>query len=288
MTIPDQDWLHDWKTISGLHIDSIELIQGGDTHQAFRLWCGDDTYFLKISRHHDGEAMLAAEEQGLSYLGDRGLTVPLVHKRGRTTGISWLLTEWLPSTSASAVHEEDAARQLAAFHRLQEPASGDHADNYIGSLPQVNTPCDSWVEFFAERRIGDQVRMASHKGLLDTSMRRKFDRLIQRLDALLPARASSPLHGDLWNGNWLALADGSAAFIDPAVYAGDREIDLAMTRLFGGFGQVFYSTYETVYPMELGWEDRLLIYQSYYLLVHLNLFGPSWLPRLEPVIRRYG
>lgn len=231
---------------------------------------------------------MAAEEEGLTYLGDRGLSTPAVSQRGRTAGLSWLLMQWMDQVPVSPVHEVYAAEQLAAFHSRREPTPGHDADNYIGSLPQINTPCDSWVEFFAERRIAHQVRIASDGGRIDGAMRRKFDRLINRLDGILPARASSPLHGDLWGGNWLALADGTATFIDPAVYAGDRETDLAMTRLFGGFGPVFYETYERLLPPEPGWEDRLTIYQSYYLLVHVNLFGSSWLTRLEPVLRRYG
>jgi fructosamine-3-kinase len=178
---------------------------------------------------------------------------------------------------------------LADLHRHTSDKHGLDQDNFIGRLPQPNPPTPSWTAFYREHRIGFQMQMARQKGLLPPHRQHALARLMDRLPDLLDDQAIPPslLHGDLWGGNYLVDAQGQAVLIDPAVYYGHREMDLAMTELFGGFSSRFYDAYDEAYPL-YGYAERRALYQLYYILVHLNLFGEHYGGQVDSIAGRYA
>lgn len=205
---------------------------------------------------------------------------------GPTAGIgesSWILMEWLePGPSPPAMWKRLGTR-LAALHQARVEHYGWPTDNFIGSLPQPNDWLDDWTEFWRVRRLEPQLRLAYDAGWFEPSEREQFDTLLDRLDDhLAPAAGDGPslLHGDLWSGNVHAMADDEPALIDPASFFGHREVDLAMAELFGGFDTAFYHAYHEAWPLAPGCDEtRRTLYQLYYLLVHVNLFGGGYVAR---------
>jgi len=172
-------------------------------------------------------------------------------------------------------------------HRKTAAQFGWERENTIGSTPQHNEPCDDWPEFFRERRLACQLELARRNGLPD-EVQSALRNLLDQVPALLCDHSPEPslLHGDLWGGNRGTLRDGTPVVFDPAVYFGDRETDLAMTRLFGGFGHEFYAAYAAELPLAAGWERRADLYNLYHLLNHFNLFGRGYLDAVRSTTRR--
>ncbi len=235
------------------------------------------SFFLKWNDTAPLE-MFEAEADGLEALR-RSCTVrvPGPLDRGGGDGVSpWLLMEYVGSGAPAADYPERLGASLAELHHAElGPTFGWRRDNWIGSLPQANDARDDWGDFWRDLRIVPQLQLARSKGFLrgDT-----MDRLIEVIpDALADIERAGLLHGDLWGGNAFATADGSPVIIDPAVFRGDGEVDLAMTELFGGFGHRFYDAYNATQPISREYEAfRRDLYQLYYLLVHVNLFGASY------------
>jgi fructosamine-3-kinase len=177
---------------------------------------------------------------------------------------------------------------LAALHRHTAEQHGLDQDNFIGRLPQPNTPGDSWAAFYGQHRIGFQMELARQRGRLPKRREDLLTRLIARLPDLLDDTAIQPslLHGDLWGGTYLIDDRGQAVLIDPAVCYGHREMDLAMSELFGGFSGRFYDAYAAAYPPD-GYPERRALYQLYYILAHLNLFGESYGGRVDSLAAHY-
>jgi fructosamine-3-kinase len=224
---------------------------------------------------------LDAEVDGLAAVAATGtLRVPRLLARGEDEREAWLELEWIDASAPTASAEAALGRGLAALHRHTGPAFGWPCDNWIGGSPQRNAWDESWARFFATRRLGAQREFGERNGM----PRRWVDRLVRVIDAV-PALLGghdpprSLVHGDLWGGNWLATAAGEAVLIDPAAYYGDRETDLAMTRLFGGFGPAFYAAYESAWPRPSGAAGREALYHLYHLANHANLFGGDYVDR---------
>lgn len=179
--------------------------------------------------------------------------------------------------------------QLAALHRTTADAYGLDHNNYCGDTPQDNRWASSWIEFYGQRRLGFQMELAGRRGLLPRQRRQRLERLIGMLDHWIDENACRPalLHGDLWSGNWLVDAANQPVLIDPAVYYGDREAELAMCRLFGGFPPEFYRAYDEAWPPAPGRDERIPLYQLYHLLNHLNLFGEAYGGQVDSVLSRY-
>jgi fructosamine-3-kinase len=241
-----------------------------------------DLFFLKWGGPGLPDGLLAAEAAGLRALADAdAVRVPGVVAGGGEGQDAWLILEWLEPGRAGPSSWETLGRNLAALHQRRAHRFGAEDDNFIGALPQANAPADDWPEFWRTRRLEPQVRAASDRGLLGRADRARFDALYRLLDdALAPAADDGPslLHGDLWNGNVHVLRGGEPALIDPAIYHGHREVDLAMAELFGGFAPDFLPAYDEAWPLLPGRTPRRrAIYQLYYLLVHVNLFGASYL-----------
>jgi fructosamine-3-kinase len=222
--------------------------------------------------------MFEAEAEGLRELSRAGvIRIPEVHDCGIDDGTAFIAMERLRFRSASSADEQALGEQLAELHRVTHEQFGWHRDNTIGLTPQRNTPADDWCDFYATERLGFQLSIAANKGY-GGELQAMGEQLLERLPAMFAGHEpqASLLHGDLWGGNWAATDEGPAIF-DPAVYYGDRETDLAMSRLFGGFGRSFYQAYEAAWPLPRGHEQRNTLYQLYHVINHVNLFGGGYL-----------
>jgi fructosamine-3-kinase len=230
--------------------------------------------------------MFEAEADGLNELREAGeIRVPEVIDVGVMNGQAYIDIERLELQHPTRDIEQRFGEQLARLHRHTREQFGWFRDNTIGLTPQRNPLTADWVEFFANHRLGFQLELAAANGH-GADVADLGKRLRARLPDLFAgyAPAASLLHGDLWGGNW-GCVDGEPVIFDPAVYYGDRETDIAMTMVFGGFGRAFYEAYESVSPMAPGHEQRLKLYQLYHILNHLNLFGRSYLGRAIDLMR---
>ena len=264
-----------------------QAVGGGSINACYRWPSREGPLFVKVAPREQS-AMFEAEAAGLEELArSRALRVPRVLGRGEAEGRAFLALEWIEFGGTTAGSERRLGEQLAAQHRLSAESFGWHRDNTIGRTPQVNTPGRDWVRFYVERRLRFQLELASREGYAG--------RLTER-GALLCERAAqlfagyrpmpSLLHGDLWGGNWATDLHGQPVVFDPAVYYGDREADLAMTRLFGGFGAPFYEAYAAAWPLDPGEPERRTLYNLYHVLNHLNLFGGGYLGQAQSMIDR--
>ena len=250
-------------------------VGGGCINQAMRVQYGDTRYFVKLNS--SGQlAMFEAEARGLQELLDsRTLRVPQPVCWGENGESAWLVMEDLQLGGQG--RGADLGQGLAAMHRVTRPEFGWVQDNTIGSTPQPNTPADNWVDFWREQRLQFQLDLAArhgHGGRLQS----KGERLLDEFPALFSGYhpEAALLHGDLWSGNYSYTREGEPVIFDPAVYYGDREADLAMTELFGGFGSDFYAAYREAYPLDPGYPVRRTLYNLYHILNHLNLFGGGY------------
>ena len=260
-------------------------VGGGDISAAWQLDTGNDGVFLKTGPVAAID-MFAAEAEGLAEIAlANALRVPEVLAIGKTSDTAFLALEWLPFERPGKACEKRLGQRLADMHRTTSDRFGWHRDNTIGLTPQHNRWSTDWVAFFRERRLGYQLKLATTNGYTG-QLQEQGLRLLERLPSLFENYRPLPslLHGDLWGGNW-ASSGGEPVIFDPAVYYGDRETDLAMTRLFGGFGHAFYEAYEAAWPLEPGSARRQALYQLYHVLNHLNLFGGGYYSRALALIR---
>ncbi len=283
-----------WRTLfSALREQDIDVsdrdmprpVGGGDISAAWRVRANDHAVFLKTGST-DSYEMFLAEAEGLRELEKaNAVLVPKVLGCVRSSTESMLALEWIDFDLPGAAAEELLGHQLAKQHRCCNPRFGWHRDNTIGSTPQRNLWNDDWIEFLTEDRIGYQLRLAAENGFTG-ELQSEGNKLMSDLGRLFSGYwpEASLLHGDLWGGNW-ASSSGQPVIFDPAVYYGDRESDIAMTKLFGGFGAAFYRAYEASWPLATGSDQRILLYQLYHVLNHLNLFGRSYLDRALGIIR---
>jgi protein-ribulosamine 3-kinase len=273
----------------GAHCPEVpeRRVPGGSMSECYRWMSGADPLFVKVGAH-DAAAMYAAEAAGLQELaGARAVRVPRVLAHGQAGALAFLALEWIEPGAASAECEARLGAGLAALHAHTAARFGWLRDNTIGRTPQANAWSEDWTEFFRERRLRPQLELADARGhgqLLGDAGGRLLAALPRLLGAHRPA--ASLLHGDLWGGNWMATDGAEPVLIDPAVYYGDRETDLAMTRLFGGFGPAFYRAYEAAAPLPPGAPLRTELYNLYHLLNHANLFGGTYVRQARSRIDR--
>jgi fructosamine-3-kinase len=269
----------------GVHllVESARSVGGGSINSSFRV--SDTTgltYFLKLNTPAFLE-MFEAEREGLQALGSPDcLTIPQPLVCGVAGDAAFLMLEWLELSGHDRDALESLGHGLAQLHRVTQDRFGWHRHNTIGSTPQINKPDVDWVRFYRERRLKYQLERAAANGY-GGKLQEKGERLLERFPQLFATYSPRPslLHGDLWGGNWGVTADGQPAIFDPAVYYGDREADIAMTRLFGGFGPEFYRAYQAAWPLDDGFETRQYLYNLYHVLNHLNLFGGGYLAQAE-------
>lgn len=252
-------------------------LSGGCIHHAHAIETTAGPYFLKWNGRAEAPGFLA-ELKGLRLLAGHSHRFTAVPLTADITGDhSFLLLEFIEEGTVSGGFWKTFGQKMAELHQATAPSFGLDHDNYIGSLPQSNRQHPDFVSFFIAERLEPQLRRALDTGLADYSLYGKFRQLFHRLPGLLPTEKPALLHGDLWSGNFLCDSDGQPRIIDPAVHYGHREAELAFTTLFGGFDPVFYEAYHEAFPLQKGWQERAPLFNLYPLLVHLNLFGRSYL-----------
>jgi fructosamine-3-kinase len=267
-------------------IQRTDAAGGGCIHQALVLQGDGERYFAKLNDPGLADAF-AAEADGLAALARAGVRTPHVVAQGEAAGAAFLVLEHLLLGRGNEAAHRALAGKLAEMHRHTGPRFGWLRDNYIGATPQRNRESESWVEFWARERLAPQLALAAERGF-GSSLQRSGARIIAALPALLAGHAPAPalLHGDLWSGNAAFLADGTPVLFDPAVYYGDREADLAMTELFGGFPAVFHSAYREAAPLDSGYRVRRTLYNLYHVLNHANLFGGGYATQAQGMMER--
>jgi fructosamine-3-kinase len=267
-------------------ITSWDEVAGGDINAAAEVHLDDGGVVFVKSNADAPAGMFAAEAAGLAWLDEaRALRVPAVLAHGD----DFLVLEHIAAGPRRADYDETLGRGLAALHRAGAPSFGLDHDNFIGRLPQANRPLPTWADFYRERRLVPQLRLATDGRRASPAMRRGFDRLLPRLEEIMgPPEPPARLHGDLWGGNAMADEQGRPCLIDPAVAGGHRELDLGMMRLFGGFSARVFAAYEEAFPLPPGSEARVPLYQLYFLMVHVNLFGGSYVASVEHALARLG
>lgn len=271
----------------GFRLASCEPVMGGCIHEAWQVTGGGRRYFVKTA-----EAarlpMFAAEAEGLRALAETEVVrVPAVLDWGCQEGKAFLILEWLPLTGRDGDADARLGECLARLHRVPQPRFGWPCDNFIGATPQHNGFVDDWIAFWRRHRLGYQLALAARRGY-GGKIQELGERLLVNLDALFSGHRVVPslLHGDLWSGNAAALPQGDPVVYDPACYWGDREADVAMTELFGGFDARFHAAYQAVWPLDPGYPVRRDLYNLYHVLNHLNLFGDSYRCQAEALLMR--
>jgi protein-ribulosamine 3-kinase len=258
-----------------LGISSAEPVSGGCIHRCYRAERDGRAVFLKVNEPRFADAF-AAEADGLRALRAAGCRAPEPLAHGSMSAGAYLLLEFVELRARGDFAA--LGTMLAAMHRSQSERFGWPRDNYIGSTPQPNGWCESWIQFWRERRLEPQLALAASNGY-----RIDVPPVWRLLEGHEPPR--SLLHGDLWSGNAAFLPGGAPVLFDPAVYYGDREADLAMAELFGGFPREFHAAYNAAWPLAPGYERRKHLYNLYHLLNHLNLFGGGYLAQVRSVLR---
>lgn len=279
---------------SGVTVTDRHAAYGGDINTSSILVLSDGSrVFLKENTGKPAD-FFTAEEEGLKAIAATN-TIPCAKALGSGTegNTSFLLLEYIESGNRQRSFFETLGIGLAKMHLadtsafLQGGRYGFHCDNYIGATRQINTPRETWIDFFRANRLEVQFKMAWD--YFDQRTHSRIGSLLDHLDHYLiePSRPSL-LHGDLWGGNFMVGSDGDPVLIDPAVYVGNAEADIAMTELFGGFSPFFYDAYRSAFPFEPGYADRKELYNLYHLLNHLNLFGTSYLGSVIRIVAHYG
>lgn len=273
----------------GLNVQRCEQVYGGDINKAYCLFTPAGKYFLKINDIKNFPAMFEKEARGLDLLRNSSkLIIPQILKAGLCNDHQYLLMEWLEKGSPQKNMWEDFGNGLATMHRQPQKYFGLNEDNYIGSLKQKNEPHAEWYSFYSECRILPLVKKLVDAGSFSPGDIKDAEYFCSKLKNIFPRESPSLLHGDLWAGNYLVSSSGYAAIFDPAVYFGHREMDIGMTKLFGGFNQRFYDHYNDTYPLEKGWAKRLPVTQLYPWLVHAVLFGGHYIASVKNILKAFS
>jgi len=272
----------------GTKIKNCVPVSGGDISWAFVLYTDSDRIFCKLNSSSTAKSMFEAEVDGLKAISKtKTLKTPDVFAVNELEEGACLLMEYVPSKSPESKDLELFGAQLAAMHQTSSAFYGWENPNFIGSLPQSNQKHDNWISFYIKERLSPQFQTAVDRKYLTKNDVPGIEKLRIVIASYCPDVSPSLLHGDLWSGNYLIAENGQPYLIDPAVYFGHSEIDLSMSRLFGGFGSSFYSAYFEIYPSQPGESNRIAVYQLYYLLVHLNLFGKSYYKSVKQILKAH-
>ena len=271
-----------------LTIVDASTTSGGSINKAYKLKTNSGIFFVKqnsASRFHE---MFAKEVLGLKLLQEKSrFIIPEVIGEFQLDDVSFLVLEHLNQNIPNQKFWFDFGKKLAHLHQQSNSKFGLSFDNYIGSISQTNHHFLSWTEFFENQRLSPLVKLAFDKNLLSKEDLKAFKLLYLKLEEIFPTEKPSLVHGDLWSGNFLCN-NNKPVLIDPAVYYGNREMDLAMTRLFGGFDDDFYHAYQNEFPLEKGWVKRIDICNLYPNLVHLILFGRSYYSSIKNVLNAFA
>lgn len=268
----------------GLIIKGHKSLSGGDINDVYLIE-GEERLVLKLNSSEKFPGMFEAEKKGLEVLKSPNLIdVPSPLFTGTIDFQSYLILEYREQGNKSKNFWSDFGEQMAQLHQCSQPDFGFEIENYIGSLPQYNDSRNSAADFYIDMRLKPQIKIAKDQGY-DLEIGSAF---FENIRKIIPDEPSALVHGDLWGGNYLVNSKGNSCLIDPATAFAPREMDIGMMHLFGGFSEDLFHTYNEIYPLESGWQERLPVWQLYYLLVHLNIFGSSYLSQVTSIIRKYS
>ena len=264
-------------------IANTKSVSGGCINQGYKISSDEAEYFVKLNDASQIE-MFVAEAIGLKQMYATGtITVPQPICYGTVESASYIVLQWLDLGRGNSQSYREMGRQLATMHRQGTAERfGWERNNTIGSTPQINTQDDNWADFFAEQRIGYQLKLAKRRGGNFPDTKKVVEAVRNKLADRVPQ--VSLVHGDLWSGNAAIAADGSPVILDPATYYGDRETDLAMSELFGGFPAAFYQGYNEAWQLDSSYQGRKNIYNLYHVLNHFNLFGGGYANQAKRII----
>lgn len=263
----------------------LSSVSGGDINHAYHLQTDSVSWFIKLNQPRL-LPMFIAEAAGLKELAaTQTVHVPKVIACDKTSDYAYLILEYIDLKPKTAGSERLFAQQLANLHQQKQPCYGWAIENTIGSTPQYNGSYDNWVNFWQQQRLGAQLKIAAENGYAG-NLQRSGEKLCADVGKFFASYSPAPalLHGDLWGGNVASDWENHPVMFDPACYYGDKEADIAMTELFGGFGRDFYAVYQDNYPLDSGYSVRKTLYNLYHILNHLNLFGRSYLHRAEAMM----
>lgn len=269
-------------------LKNFSVCSGGCINHGGKLETASGSFFLKWNDNKKFAGMFKAEAKGLELLSKPGVIhVPQVITSGETDSYQYLVLEFIEEKIKSASFWENLGRQLALLHQNSGATFGLDHDNYIGSLKQFNKPGKDWTSFFTEQRLDVQLKLAVDNQKADREIIQLFKSLYKKLPDIFPDERPALLHGDLWSGNLITDRNGEPCLIDPAVYYGNREAELAFTQLFGGFSHEFYESYNENFPFFPGFNDRSDVYNLYPLMVHVNLFGGGYLSQVVSILKQF-
>jgi protein-ribulosamine 3-kinase len=287
MAFPDSGFIQDifdeaFK--SKIQIKGFKALSGGCINQAISAETSAGDFFIKWNSP-ELLPMFESEAKGLDLLAKAGaIRIPEVHCFGYNDRCSFLILEFVRQEAPGKNFWRNFGIALSMLHRQTKSKFGLEFNNYIGSLPQQNDLYENWFDFFVRNRLEVQLKIGLDKGIIDRRLTDDFHLLYKKLPDLLPEQKPALIHGDLWSGNFIVA--GQVCLVDPAVYYGSRESEIAFTRLFGGFDPEFYMSYKDGFPMPSGFEERVDIYNLYPLLVHLNIFGGTYLNQIKQILKK--
>ena len=274
------------KELGECQIVKSSFVGGGCINNTLKFETDKGPFFLKWNKNQ--RDLFEKEALGLAVLERKSpLRIPTIIGKGQIDDQDYLLLEFLDRSPQKESFWEDFGVGLAEQHRQSADQFGLDHNNHIGRLAQLNDWRSSWIDFFIELRLEPQLQMAEKSGLVDSQIRSLFENFYPQLSSLLPDEKPALLHGDLWSGNFSIGPEGEPCIFDPAVYYGHREMELSFTHMFGGFEAAFYTSYNEAFSLENAFEERIDIYNLYPLLVHVNLFGSSYLPPILRTLNRF-
>lgn len=267
-----------------LKIFNSTPLSGGDINDVFLMETNNDKLVIKLNSASAFPGMFEAEKEGLEAIRNtHSISIPKVFLTGSCNDIAYLVLEYITPGREKENFWEDFGKKMAVLHQNTNKNFGFKNSNYIGSLPQPNKWCTSASEFYITQRLEPQFKMASANGYSFKNLSTFF----KKSEEIIPEESASLIHGDLWSGNFIVNNHGQACLIDPSVSYFHREMDIAMMHLFGGFSEPLFYVYNEIFPLQEAWKSRLDIWQLYYLLVHLNLFGRSYYGSVNKILKKY-
>jgi len=283
-----QGFLENLSNLLDSKVKNIQPVSGGDISSAYVIKTSSKNFFLKVNSNDNALEMFLSEEKALKTIASTNtIAIPKIVACSSFHNDSFIMMEYVEAKSPSSNDLVLFGEQLAQLHMKDSVEFGFDSDNFIGSLHQSNKKHNKWNDFYIEERLYPQLQLAKSKGLIQANEIPSSDKMKDVCLSYFKNVKPSLLHGDLWSGNYLISSKGIPYLIDPAVYYGHHEVDIAMSKLFGGFGESFYDSYHSIIPNNEFTESRIELYQLYYLLVHLNLFGRSYYHSVNNLLRKY-
>lgn len=264
-------------------------VGGGSINQTYKIEVGDKSSFCKINSASKFPNLFKKEQSGLKTIAKQNvITTPGIIDCFEQDNNQVLLLEWIEEGERTEAFWQGFGQQLAALHQQRSTTFGLEEANYMGSVPQNNRQQANWCGFFQQERIQPLIKLCYQNGLIGSRHLHQFENLYTKLDSIFEAERPSLLHGDLWSGNFMCNRANQPVLIDPATYYGHRSMDLALTTLFGGFNTTFYEAYHYHFSLPHNYKEQWAVCNLYPLLIHLYLFGSSYVSQIEATLKRFG